>query len=84
MNEHDCIHENDFGLIFERIKNMTESFDGQKTAVSGLLKYMWEKEAIEINHEKKSLSARQRVQIIISAILGFSGIIITLIIEFHK
>ena len=77
-----CIHEEDFGIIFERFKNMTESFDGLKTAVNGLLKYMYEKEAVEKDKKEEALSTRQRAAIYISAIIGVSGIVCTLVIKF--
>lgn len=77
--EHQCLHENDFGTIFERISEMKGSFDDQRTAVSGLLKYMWEKEAVDANHAKKRLTSRQRLAIIVTVIIGFFGIIISLL-----
>jgi len=82
MSEHSCIHEEDFGTIFERVKNMNESFEGQKVAVEALLKHMHEKEILELNREKESLTARQKVSIYVSAILGISGIICSIILKF--
>ena len=77
-----CIHEEDFGTIFERMKNIAKSFDEQKIAVDTLLRYMYEREALGLNKEKESLTARQRASIYISAILGVSGIVCTLVLKF--
>jgi hypothetical protein len=84
MEKHDCIHETDWGRIGEQIKNLTTNVSDLRIAISGLTKFMDENTGIRNYKEKQSLSARQRASVYISAILGLSSIVITLIIEFHK
>jgi hypothetical protein len=80
--KHTCIHENDFGKICTEIGALSISFKDQKIAVDALLKYMYEKEAIDDMKEKEGLSSRQRASILVSGIIGGSAIITSLILKF--
>ena len=89
MSDHDCIHEQDFGILFTKVDLMTESFkimrtsnEALKTAVDATLKYQWTMESIAKNRKERKEWTMQKAIFYSSLILGCSGLLITIIIKF--
>lgn len=81
MEEHKCLHEEDFGVIFTKMDYMVDIVEGLRISVDALLKYMYSNQAINSNYDKRRLSARQWTGIIISGIIGISGIVCSIILK---
>jgi hypothetical protein len=90
MEDHECIHEKDFGVLFTKVDMMTETLktqsiamDSLKIAINAAIQYQTSMETInKIKKEKKEMSL-QRAIFYSSIILGVCGIITAFIIEFH-
>jgi hypothetical protein len=81
MGEHDCIHENDFGTLFTKIENLITTVTAQTNVISDLIKFQASLQGVEKYKEKESMSTRQRASIYVSAIIGFSAIITSIILK---
>lgn len=64
-----------------QLASLTEAVAGQSTAISALAKAVTEIKMVNTYIEKEKLSARQRTQIVITAILGISGIATTVLLK---
>jgi hypothetical protein len=81
MNEHNCIHEKDFGTLFTKLDNLIEVVSAQTVVITDLIKFQASLKAVDNYKEKESLSARQRAGIYISGILGVSTIVTSVILK---
>jgi|GEM_PF-4474193 len=81
MNEHNCIHEKDFGTLFTKLDNLIEVVSAQTVVITDLIKFQASLKAVDNYKEKESLSARQRAGIYISGIFGVSTIITSVILK---
>lgn len=75
--------------LSSKIETLSEDIVLLSTNVSGLMRFMSEtqgaksqEEKDEIRKDRASFSSRQKVSIIVSAILGFTAIIVTVILKF--
>ena len=84
MEGHECKHESDFGTLFEMMKTMRIAIDSTKTSIDVFLKYMYSMEAIAENKKGRREWSMQKAIFYSSLVLGTSGIIVTLILEFSK
>jgi hypothetical protein len=82
MEKHDCLHESDFGILFTKLDNLIKVVSAQTVVITDLIRFQSSIQAVESYKEKESLSTRQRTGIIISGIIGFSSIAITVILKF--
>jgi hypothetical protein len=82
MSEHDCIHEQDFGILFTKLDNLIEVVSAQTVVITDLIKFQASLKGVNEYREKESFSARQRASIYVSGIIGFSSIVVALIIKF--
>ncbi len=82
MEKHNCLHESDFGILFTKLDNLIEVVAAQTVVITDLIKFQSQIQAIDNYKEKESLNTRQRTGIIISAIIGFSSITVTVILKF--
>ncbi len=88
--DHDCLHEQDFGIVFtkldmvgETLKSHTITNDALKVAIDAALKFITSMEAINgVKKAKKDLSLQKAI-LYSSIILSVAAIVTTLIIEFH-
>jgi hypothetical protein len=80
--EHDCLHENDFGILFTKLDNLIETVEAQTVVITDLIKFQSSIQAVNSYKDKEQFSARQRAGIIMSGIIGFSSITVTVIIKF--
>lgn len=64
-----------------QLASLTEAVAGQSTAISALAKAVTEIKTVNTYIEKEKLSARQRTQIVITAIIGISGIATTVLLK---
>ena len=79
---HNCIHEADFGVLFTKIDSLIKTVAAQTVVITELIKFQASLTGVNDYKERESLSARQRAGIYMSGIIGFSGIIVTLIVKF--
>jgi hypothetical protein len=80
--EHDCAHENDFGILFTKLDNLIETVEAQTVVITDLIKFQSSIQAVNQYKDKEQFSARQRAGIIMSGIIGFSSIMVTIIFKF--
>jgi hypothetical protein len=82
MNEHDCLHEKDFGTVFTKIDNLIETVEAQTKVITDLVTFQTSIQAINGYKDKEKFNAKQRAGIIMSGILGISSITVTIILKF--
>jgi len=80
--EHDCLHENDFGILFTKLDNLIETVEAQTVVITDLIKFQSSIQAVNQYKDKEQFSARQRAGIIMSGTIGFSSITVTIILKF--
>jgi hypothetical protein len=67
-----------------QIASLTEATTGQATAISALAKAVTEITSVNTYKEKEKLNTRQRTSILLSIIIGGSGVIIAIITLIDK
>jgi len=82
MNEHDCLHESDFGILFTKLDTLITTVSAQTIVIADLIKFQSSIQAVNHYKEKEQFSAKQRAGIIMSGILGISSITVTIILKF--
>ena len=68
--------------LSEKIERMSDDIKDLCTNVSALVRFESEIKGVENYKDKSGIKIREKTSIIISAILGVSGLIITLIIKY--
>jgi hypothetical protein len=70
-----------FPRLENAVINLTTTVAAQTKVISDLLEFQSSLKGVNEYKEKEKLSARQRTQIIVSTILGFSAIITSIILK---
>ena len=81
MTQHKCIHEADFGRIDTNLEVINKTLGEQKTAVNGLLKFMYEREVLNGVAKGKKEWNWKKVVFFSTVTLSISGIIISIILK---